>query len=921
MAQQYKYKKHIQTLDDIGENIKLIDTATYTRFINTIKSANIESNTFGNENKNELCDLLNKIYNKKMKNISADNLELIQGILSIYGIIYENIKLKDLFKNIKETDIKKYTLKDETNDEYINFKDLEYLLFLLIYILNFINDIFDNIFTNESFLYIFINLIIILSRITLISSEITIDSSIEINISIDGIINNILINELQKSYIWEIDPLNDYNKEKYEEIKKNINSIIKDPSNNRYYSGHTFTEFELFNIIYYLTDKFKKKNNQFKIKGELPVIIFENVFKFFKDKNYDIYLIYIIRGFHLLLELYVNKELDKFIIYFRNKLLNLKIADSIDKKIRLLHIYIKYLLLRNIIYSFGNKNKLLNKMINLFLETNLDEVAFIITYLNEIHLDNEILVNTSIYNLKAKKDIVIFFDDEDEDTVQFTFDSKLSGLSSQASISQGSTSPGSTSKSLSSQGSTSPGSTSQGSTSPGSTSPGSTSPGSTSKSLSSQASISQALSSQGLNRVGLENCGESCFLNSILQLLYTMTPMQNIKTITMIPEASVPEALVSTLSYEKQDLRKAYYRVFHLKAILDLLKAGEESGNGIRILSSIMRSHLVPMFKGLWAPGRPEDANEFLALILEAIKELNQTELNILLKSYSFFIIDKSRCSTTFKVKTKDLNYTIKKKILQLPEPLKLELENITYSPEEIQPIMKGTPTSVQELIDNYLTEEEQEPPNLLAYCTDGQSFKTNQLNIPDDVKYIIISLNRKKPAINSLTQEYIIDDDTNDFLTIKLSTVVNINPKISIPSYSQSDSSKLKEETYKDENEEKSKTKITKIDFICQGAIIHKGTAKSGHYYYVLYDETGTRVIKSFDDDHVYTGYDTYAHNEHGATLDPIDENAFVLLYRRVEPSLVQPGGTINTISRENTWKNKYLKYKQKYLNLAKEI
>ena len=58
----------------------------------------------------------------------------------------------------------------------------------------------------------------------------------------------------------------------------------------------------------YLHILFIKINNKFRIKGELPIIIFENVFDFFNDANYDIYLQYIYRNFYLIKELYEEKK-------------------------------------------------------------------------------------------------------------------------------------------------------------------------------------------------------------------------------------------------------------------------------------------------------------------------------------------------------------------------------------------------------------------------------------------------------------------------------------------------------------------------------------------------------------------------------------------------------------------------------------
>jgi hypothetical protein len=85
----------------------------------------------------------------------------------------------------------------------------------------------------------------------------------------------------------------------------------------------------------------------------------------------------------------------------------------------------------------------------------------------------------------------------------------------------------------------------------------------------------------------------------------------------------------------------------------------------------------------------------------------------------------------------------------------------------------------------------------------------------------------------------------------------------------------------------------------------------RSGHYTFILYDNEGENVKNQFDDEFV---------NDGGPDINTIQEAAYILLYKRED---IQSGGTINTISKENEskWKNKYLKYKQKYLNLVKEI
>ena len=191
----------------------------------------------------------------------------------------------------------------------------------------------------------------------------------------------------------------------------------------------------------------------------------------------------------------------------------------------------------------------------------------------------------------------------------------------------------------------------------------------------------------------------------------------------------------------------------------------------------------------------------------------------------------------------------------------------------------------MQSLINSYFQEELLNESEKLYDCDEG--YKTIEMNIPADLKYVIIQLKRFK-----------YEDGKSDKNKI---SVTNIE-EISLPNSSIITNKFFnKVEDYDIKKQD--------IKFKLEGVIIHIGEALSvGHYVYVLYKDG--KISKEFDDPRVNDNY----------SKDPINENAYLLLYRRVQ---VQPGGSINTISKinESKWKNKYLKYKQKYLNLVKEI
>ena len=116
---------------------------------------------------------------------------------------------------------------------------------------------------------------------------------------------------------------------------------------------------------------------------------------------------------------------------------------------------------------------------------------------------------------------------------------------------------------------------------------------------------------------------------------------------------------------------------------------------------------------------------------------------------------------------------------------------------------------------------------------------------------------------------------------------------------------------------------------YILVGAIIHFGGATGGHYFFHFYHSNNKITI--YNENSVTTRQNTQSDDNY------LHTNGVMFLYIKLDE---QPGGGIksklnetfdkvhstslkpvqSTHSNETKWKNKYLKYKQKYLHLSKK-
>jgi ubiquitin C-terminal hydrolase len=389
-------------------------------------------------------------------------------------------------------------------------------------------------------------------------------------------------------------------------------------------------------------------------------------------------------------------------------------------------------------------------------------------------------------------------------------------------------------------------------------------------------------------RVGIENCGATCYFNSLLQLLYTIPELRDIIEISFIKKTQQEIDTLKTQNSSPLNIILASYNnnyiiIENLINIFKLLKKHEDSNIG-----PVPDNEICQLIKNIgkiimsdWKIGRHEDAQEFLSYILTCIKELiisGHNEFKKVYNLYTFFAFEKLRCSQLFNSQLFDHS--------QPPHIIRRHQKEDSSFILQIE--LKSTEETIQSLINSYFQEELLNESEKLYDCDKG--YKTIEMNIPTDLKYVIIHLKRFK-----------YKDGKSDKNQI---SVTNIE-EISLPSSSIiTDKYFNKVEDYDIKKQD--------IKFKLEGAIIHIGTSvSSGHYVYVLYKDG--KISKEFDDPRIYDNY----------SKEPINENAYLLLYRRVQVQQVQPGGSINTISKidESKWKNKYLKYKQKYLNLVKEI
>ena len=810
------------------------------KFITQLQSIQ-KNDTFTIVHKNILCQRIINLFNSYIKDLLSEE----EWYLIKFNIInFGDSKLSLEAREYIETQLNKIEdlnmlLNDMLTKE---LKNIDKINNILIYIIYYLVELITNFYDNNTYIYNYSTLNYFIMGIIYLLIHLTIydfptSSSDQVYIKyqfVDTIVNQ--LNNFEQLYIWLIkieDSEKHYMYNKLQDIYNNL-----EPHKQKYDS----IDFNLFNIIYHLTLIFRKKNNQFRIKGQLPIIIFEDVFNFFKDENYDIYLQYIFRKFNLIRELYEekNKDLDKLIISFIEEIENIN-DDSDDDGIKLLYIYIKYLLLRNIIYSIGIDNSIIQTIIELFNKSTTHKLEFIINYLNEIFINNELLVNIFIYNFgKDNINIKLYYDTPKTQIQSSVVQSHTPIVKTQSSSEPSHMESFSSNVSIvQSQ------NFSQSSSQIQSKSQSSSQIQSKSSSQIQIQSKSQELSTVMTTRKGIENVGNTCFFNSGLQLLYSIPEFKDLllelkDSLVQIPESNAKKIIQNLIGLIKKlsDAEKSSDRCINPHPEIDA------------IFDTYMDEERLSEKKIKFRKGTQNDASEYVIMkIFNALDFLKISVPSILilseiLKLFNFDSVDLISCSVNF-IGTREkerFSQTITSPYLNFP----------IYS-------------TIQQSIHNFLEQERVSNTNCIGICH-------KQVKLTLNNKYLIIMLTIKDKS-----------------QSCHINGIININK-----------------------------------DYFCLlGSVLHvSSTFTGGHYVYISFDGNGS-TTPTF----VYNDSSVYQTNHYD-----INKDSYILLYRKMEnlPPVQQPGGSINTISKENNtiskennskWKNKYLKYKQKYFNLAKEI
>ena len=399
-----------------------------------------------------------------------------------------------------------------------------------------------------------------------------------------------------------------------------------------------------------------------------------------------------------------------------------------------------------------------------------------------------------------------------------------------------------------------------------------------------------ANSDRHTKRPGLVNEGNTCFLNSALQLLYSIIDLR--ESILQIPEVAINEnykenpALVLTpIGHQKnpredtpefQDLRRKDLLKIEqnksttiIQSLRTLFKSMSESQGGnvsSRVsIEQIFRTQNMGI-------GAQHDTEEFIGFIMSAIQVTQSME--DLFNLFKMHFVEIKTCVENNEKNVKDWS-------LSSIFEYRLQINQCE---------------TMQKSIMSYLKDEViSDPSNFLHEWCHNQPF-SKQMNIVfnPNFKYLIINLKK--------TQNSISDDKklTTAFNAKKLDTPFIVEGTISIPNY---------------QNQSE-----PHIVFVLQGASYHWGTTTGGHYSYLEFDQLGSIIpIRHYDDRSV----DTLSPTD--ARQFDIHKNGALFLYKKIQ--VVSAGGgiknNIQNLSKinESKWKNKYLKYKQKYLKLANKI
>ena len=455
-----------------------------------------------------------------------------------------------------------------------------------------------------------------------------------------------------------------------------------------------------------------------------------------------------------------------------------------------------------------------------------------------------------------------------------------------------------------------------------------------------------ANSDRHTKRPGIVNEGNTCFLNSALQLLYSIMDLR--ESILQIPEVAInenyeenPALALTPIGHQKnpredtpefQDLRRKDLLKIEqnksttiIQSLRTIFKSMSESQGGnvsSRVsIEQIFRTQNMGI-------GAQHDTEEFIGFIMSAIQVTQSME--DLFNLFKMHFVEIKTCVENNEKNVKDWS-------LSSIFEYRLQINQCE---------------TMQKSIMSYLKDEViSDPSNFLDEWCHNQPFsKQTNIVFNPNFKYLIINLKK--------TQNSISDDKklTTAFNAKKLDTPFIVEGTISIPNY---------------QNQSE-----PHIVFVLQGASYHWGTTTGGHYSYLEFDQLGSIIpIRHYNDHSV----DTLSPTD--ARQFDIHKNGALFLYKKIQ--VVGAGGGMksqlnetssffpkkkdeltlecvqsthsnetldevpstsskpdnetssffpkkkdeltlecvqSTHSNETKWKNKYLKYKQKYLHLSKK-